>query len=162
MVDAFWWMKCTWKGLCLLKVTMTWKTTSCAGGVTLLRAAAKNHARVTVVCDPADYELVVKEMEASSESDTSAETRKTLALKVNLYKHHNLLYRPRPLSAHFTRHHLLGTFGYLGFILSVLFIKVHLLSALFINLHPLNAVSEAPPTHCTCSLSSTPSRCSVH
>ncbi|MCI4393544.1 hypothetical protein PGIGA_G00158530 [Pangasianodon gigas] len=35
------------------------------GGVTLLRAAAKNHARVTVVCDPADYELVAKEMEAS-------------------------------------------------------------------------------------------------
>ncbi|XP_034155833.2 bifunctional purine biosynthesis protein PURH [Pangasianodon hypophthalmus] len=51
------------------------------GGVTLLRAAAKNHARVTVVCDPADYELVAKEMEASSESDTSVETRKTLALK---------------------------------------------------------------------------------
>ncbi|MCJ8747757.1 hypothetical protein PDJAM_G00156960 [Pangasius djambal] len=51
------------------------------GGVTLLRAAAKNHARVTVVCDPADYELVAKEMEACSESDTSVETRKTLALK---------------------------------------------------------------------------------
>jgi len=27
-----------------------------AGGVTLLRAAAKNHSRVTVVCDPADYD----------------------------------------------------------------------------------------------------------
>lgn len=27
-----------------------------SGGVTLLRAAAKNHARVTVICDPADYE----------------------------------------------------------------------------------------------------------
>ncbi|EPB69952.1 MGS-like domain protein [Ancylostoma ceylanicum] len=26
------------------------------GGVTLLRAAAKNHARVTVLCDPADYQ----------------------------------------------------------------------------------------------------------
>ncbi|CAB4022277.1 Bifunctional purine biosynthesis PURH [Paramuricea clavata] len=26
------------------------------GGVTLLRAAAKNHARVTVVCDPCDYD----------------------------------------------------------------------------------------------------------
>lgn len=26
------------------------------GGVTLLRAAAKNHARVTVVCDPDDYD----------------------------------------------------------------------------------------------------------
>ena len=29
------------------------------GGVTLLRAAAKNHARVTVVCDPADYDRCV-------------------------------------------------------------------------------------------------------
>ncbi len=26
------------------------------GGVTLLRAAAKNHARVTVICDPKDYQ----------------------------------------------------------------------------------------------------------
>ncbi|KAF5897557.1 bifunctional purine biosynthesis protein PURH, partial [Clarias magur] len=51
------------------------------GGVTLLRAAAKNHARVTVVCDPADYEQVAKEMEASSAKDTSGETRQTLALK---------------------------------------------------------------------------------
>ena len=29
------------------------------GGVTLLRAAAKNHARVTVICDPADYSMYV-------------------------------------------------------------------------------------------------------
>lgn len=65
------------------------RAVSCAGGVTLLRAAAKNHARVTVVCDPADYVLVAKEMEASGESDTSVETRKTLALKVsgNLREH---------------------------------------------------------------------------
>lgn len=52
------------------------------GGVTLLRAAAKNHARVTIVCDPADYSLVVKEMETSGDGDTSVETRRTLALKV--------------------------------------------------------------------------------
>ncbi|TSK17744.1 Bifunctional purine biosynthesis protein PURH [Bagarius yarrelli] len=51
------------------------------GGVTLLRAAAKNHARVTVVCDPSDYEPVANEMEASSGKDTSVEMRKTLALK---------------------------------------------------------------------------------
>uniref|UniRef100_A0AAY5ENJ5 Bifunctional purine biosynthesis protein ATIC n=1 Tax=Electrophorus electricus TaxID=8005 RepID=A0AAY5ENJ5_ELEEL len=51
------------------------------GGVTLLRAAAKNHARVTVVCDPADYELVAKEMEASDNHDSTLDTRKTLALK---------------------------------------------------------------------------------
>ena len=30
------------------------------GGVTLLRAAAKNHARVTVVCDPSDYDRCVR------------------------------------------------------------------------------------------------------
>jgi phosphoribosylaminoimidazolecarboxamide formyltransferase / IMP cyclohydrolase len=29
------------------------------GGVTLLRAAAKNFARVTVICDPADYVIVL-------------------------------------------------------------------------------------------------------
>ncbi|KAG7211349.1 hypothetical protein KM043_010643 [Ampulex compressa] len=51
------------------------------GGVTLLRAAAKNHARVTVVCDPSDYENVVKELEASVNKDTSLKTRQTLALK---------------------------------------------------------------------------------
>uniref|UniRef100_A0A6Q2WZF2 Bifunctional purine biosynthesis protein ATIC n=1 Tax=Esox lucius TaxID=8010 RepID=A0A6Q2WZF2_ESOLU len=50
-------------------------------GVTLLRAAAKNHARVTVVCDPADYRLVAAEIEASEGKDTNLDTRKTLALK---------------------------------------------------------------------------------
>ncbi|XP_076751451.1 bifunctional purine biosynthesis protein ATIC [Xylocopa sonorina] len=51
------------------------------GGVTLLRAAAKNHNRVTVVCDPNDYEKVGKEMESSVKSDTTLETRQRLALK---------------------------------------------------------------------------------
>ena len=32
------------------------------GGVTLLRAGAKNHERVTVVCDPTDYNTVVTEL----------------------------------------------------------------------------------------------------
>ena len=32
------------------------------GGVTLLRAAAKNHARVTVLCDPNDYEKIYGEV----------------------------------------------------------------------------------------------------
>lgn len=56
-----------------------------SGGVTLLRAAAKNHARVSVVCDPADYSRVVMEMESAGDKDTTLETRKTLALKVRLY-----------------------------------------------------------------------------
>lgn len=47
-----------------------------------MRAAAKNHARVTVVCDPADYNVVATEMESSEDRDTSVETRRTLALKV--------------------------------------------------------------------------------
>ncbi|KFO82939.1 Bifunctional purine biosynthesis protein PURH, partial [Cuculus canorus] len=51
------------------------------GGVALLRAAAKNHARVTVVCDPADYSAVAKEMSTSRDKDTSVETRRHLALK---------------------------------------------------------------------------------
>lgn len=45
------------------------------GGVTLLRAAAKNHARVTVICDPNDYEKVIKEMDASADKNTSLQTR---------------------------------------------------------------------------------------
>ena len=32
------------------------------GGVTLLRAAAKNFARVTVVCDPQDYDTIIAEL----------------------------------------------------------------------------------------------------
>ncbi|XP_051885406.1 bifunctional purine biosynthesis protein PURH [Pristis pectinata] len=51
------------------------------GGVTLLRAAAKNQTRVTVVCDPSDYKCVAREMEASEHKDTCAETRRALALK---------------------------------------------------------------------------------
>jgi phosphoribosylaminoimidazolecarboxamide formyltransferase/IMP cyclohydrolase len=48
------------------------------GGVTLIRAAAKNHERVTLVCDPADYASVLAELRASG---VSAETRKQLAVK---------------------------------------------------------------------------------
>lgn len=51
------------------------------GGVTLLRAAAKNHSRVTVICDPNDYEKVIEEIVASPDKDTSVDTRQKLALK---------------------------------------------------------------------------------
>nr|XP_033339184.1 bifunctional purine biosynthesis protein PURH-like isoform X3 [Megalopta genalis] len=50
-------------------------------GVTLLTAAAKNHNRVTVVCDPNDYDKVRVEMETSADKDTSLKTREILALK---------------------------------------------------------------------------------
>src|SRR5512146_78134 len=48
------------------------------GGVTLIRAAAKNHERVTLVCDPADYAEVLAELKLG---EISAETRKKLAVK---------------------------------------------------------------------------------
>ena len=37
------------------------------GGVTLIRAAAKNHARVTLLCDPADYPAVLAELGSAVE-----------------------------------------------------------------------------------------------
>lgn len=49
------------------------------GGVTLLRAAAKNHERVTVICDPMDYEKVLREIREYG--DTLLTTRQSLALK---------------------------------------------------------------------------------
>ncbi|XP_026321950.1 bifunctional purine biosynthesis protein PURH [Hyposmocoma kahamanoa] len=51
------------------------------GGVTLLRAAAKNHDRVTVVCDPNDYDKVIKELKSTNNHQTTLETRQQLALK---------------------------------------------------------------------------------
>jgi phosphoribosylaminoimidazolecarboxamide formyltransferase/IMP cyclohydrolase len=51
------------------------------GGPSMLRSAAKNHARVTVVCDPADYAVVKAELEAEAGSVTLA-TRQRLAAKV--------------------------------------------------------------------------------
>lgn len=48
------------------------------GGVTLIRAAAKNHERVTLVCDPSDYEVVLEELRRGG---ISAKTRTKLAIK---------------------------------------------------------------------------------
>jgi phosphoribosylaminoimidazolecarboxamide formyltransferase / IMP cyclohydrolase len=50
------------------------------GGPSMLRSAAKNHARVTVVCDPADYAVVLGEL--TSNGETTKETRRRLAGKV--------------------------------------------------------------------------------
>ncbi len=50
------------------------------GGPTMLRAAAKNMKSVTVVTDPADYEMVLAEMDVHN-GDTTEETRRTLARK---------------------------------------------------------------------------------
>ena len=51
------------------------------GGPTMLRAAAKNHAAVTVVVDAADYPRVLAEMEANGGAVTDG-TRFDLAVKV--------------------------------------------------------------------------------
>jgi phosphoribosylaminoimidazolecarboxamide formyltransferase/IMP cyclohydrolase len=51
------------------------------GGPSLLRAAAKNHAHVGAVCDPADYPAVASELTKSG-GTLSDETRRRLAAKV--------------------------------------------------------------------------------
>jgi phosphoribosylaminoimidazolecarboxamide formyltransferase/IMP cyclohydrolase len=48
------------------------------GGVTLIRAAAKNHERVTLVCDPTDYNSVLAEIRSGGITD---KTRQRLAIK---------------------------------------------------------------------------------
>jgi phosphoribosylaminoimidazolecarboxamide formyltransferase/IMP cyclohydrolase len=49
------------------------------GGPTMLRAAAKNHARVLAVCDPADYGRVLESLRAGT---AGSELRVALAAKV--------------------------------------------------------------------------------
>ena len=51
------------------------------GGPSMLRSAAKNHASVTVVTDPATYGDILEEMRANGGA-TTLETRKKLALEV--------------------------------------------------------------------------------
>lgn len=48
------------------------------GGVTLLRAAAKNHSRVTTISDPEDYASFVDEL---NKGEISEKTRQLYALK---------------------------------------------------------------------------------
>jgi len=48
------------------------------GGPAMIRAAAKNHASVTVIVDPSDYPVVLAELERTGGS-TSQETRRRLA-----------------------------------------------------------------------------------
>jgi phosphoribosylaminoimidazolecarboxamide formyltransferase/IMP cyclohydrolase len=49
------------------------------GGPSMIRSAAKNHADVAVVCDPADYAGLVSELQR--EGGVTAATRRRLALK---------------------------------------------------------------------------------
>lgn len=48
------------------------------GGVTLIRAAAKNYERVTLVCEPSDYATILEELRNGGISER---TRAKLALK---------------------------------------------------------------------------------
>jgi phosphoribosylaminoimidazolecarboxamide formyltransferase/IMP cyclohydrolase len=48
------------------------------GGVTLIRAAAKNYERVTLVCEPSDYATILEELRNGGISE---KTRAKLALK---------------------------------------------------------------------------------
>ncbi|MDX1974609.1 MAG: bifunctional phosphoribosylaminoimidazolecarboxamide formyltransferase/IMP cyclohydrolase [Rickettsiales bacterium] len=50
------------------------------GGPSMVRSAAKNHAYVTIVTDPADYAKVIEEMKANKNA-TTLETRRLLAAK---------------------------------------------------------------------------------
>lgn len=49
------------------------------GGVALLRAAAKNHRNVVVICDPADYDKVIKSIDSCG--DVPLHDRRMFALK---------------------------------------------------------------------------------
>lgn len=49
------------------------------GGVTLIRAAAKNFNRVAIVCDPSDYVNLLAQLQTGQEIDEA--TRQSLALK---------------------------------------------------------------------------------
>ena len=51
------------------------------GGPAMLRSSAKNHKDVVVICDPADYAVVLDEMRAK-QGDVAYETRFVLAKKV--------------------------------------------------------------------------------
>jgi len=50
------------------------------GGPSMVRSSAKNHAYVTIITDPHDYALVMKEMSINSGA-TTKETRRALAAK---------------------------------------------------------------------------------
>ncbi|NPV69447.1 MAG: bifunctional phosphoribosylaminoimidazolecarboxamide formyltransferase/IMP cyclohydrolase [Firmicutes bacterium] len=56
------------------------------GGPSMLRSAAKNHEGVVVVCDPRDYEVILREIRGSG--DVARETRLRLAVKAFAHTAH--------------------------------------------------------------------------
>ncbi|MFN3328960.1 MAG: IMP cyclohydrolase, partial [Fervidobacterium pennivorans] len=53
------------------------------GGVALLRASAKNHRNVIVVCDPSDYDKIIKSIDQCG--DVTLHDRRMFALKAFYY-----------------------------------------------------------------------------
>src|SRR5438477_572238 len=51
------------------------------GGVTLIRAAAKNHEHVTVVVDPKDYPAVIQKMKENPSNPFDADFRYEMAVR---------------------------------------------------------------------------------
>ena len=51
------------------------------GGPAMIRAAAKNHASVTVVVDPADYASLLEQLKSPPDAEDALENRKRLAWK---------------------------------------------------------------------------------
>ena len=62
-------------------VTLSEMSDTLVPGVTLLRAAAKNHARVTALSDPQDYPEFLKEL---SKGEITERSRQLYALKVTI------------------------------------------------------------------------------
>ena len=57
------------------------------GGPSLIRAAAKNQERVSVVVDPSDYTLLLEELD-QNEGQVSAELRQRLMVKAFTHTAH--------------------------------------------------------------------------
>src|SRR5579872_802247 len=74
------------------------------GGPTLIRAAAKNMGWVGVVVDPADYEMVLKELTANH--NLSFQMRKQLAIKAfqHTAEYDSLIYRYLSKNNDFSEH----------------------------------------------------------
>ncbi len=51
------------------------------GGPAMIRAAAKNHAHVTVVVDPADYPRLLESLNGGADGESAKQLRKELAWK---------------------------------------------------------------------------------
>ncbi len=55
------------------------------GGVSLIRAAAKNYKNVAVVIDPKDYNIIAEEIKNNPNKEISLPTRETLCVKAYAY-----------------------------------------------------------------------------